>query len=93
MQRVIPLPALSSELRRAGGPKVSYRKLYEAALDGRIPAERSPKGRWTVAARDLPRVAQALGAGAARHRPDAAGIPRARSRATVARSDRRQSLR
>ena len=67
--RRVPLPALASELRRAGWPEVpSYREFYEAVLDGRIPAERSPKGRWTVAARDLPRVAQALGIGAARGR-------------------------
>jgi hypothetical protein len=56
----IPLTHLPRELRRAGGPEVSYRRLYSLCLDGRFPAERGSTG-WTVARDDLPAVIAALG--------------------------------
>ena len=56
----ISLPHLPAELRRLGSP-AQYRTLYTAALDGRIPAEPGPNGRWTVSRDDLPKIAAALG--------------------------------
>ena len=56
----ILLPHLPAELRRLGSP-AQYRALYTAALDGRIPAEPGPNGRWTVSRDDLPKIAAALG--------------------------------
>lgn len=52
----IPLPLLPCELRRLG-VSVSYRRAYNAVLDGLIPAERGEDGRWTVARDDLPTIA------------------------------------
>jgi hypothetical protein len=58
----IPLTLLPLELRRlTGGNVPAYRVGYNAALDGRIPAERGDNGRWTVARADLPKIAAALG--------------------------------
>jgi hypothetical protein len=62
----IPLPLLPTMLSAQGahqGP--SYRAVYLAALDGRIPAERAVNGRWTVAPADLPAIAAAFGLPAA----------------------------
>lgn len=60
MHERIPLTLLPRELRQAGGPAISYRAAYNAALDGRLPAERGDNGRWTVARDDLARIADAL---------------------------------
>lgn len=57
----IPLTHLPRELRRAGDPEISYRRLYSLCLDGRFPAERGTTG-WTVARDDLPAVMAALSA-------------------------------
>lgn len=58
----IPLPLLPLELARlTSEPGPSYRACYTAAVNGRIPAERGENGRWTVAARDLRKVAAAFG--------------------------------
>ena len=58
----IPLPLLPNALKRlTGTPGPSYRTCYAAAVDGRIPAERGDNGRWTVAAKDLGKVAAASG--------------------------------
>jgi hypothetical protein len=57
----IPLPLLPLELARlTGEPGPTYRTCYLAAVDGQIPAERGLNGRWTVAARDLAKVAAAF---------------------------------
>lgn len=55
------LPLLPAELR-AHGVFVGYRATYTAALDGRIPAELAPNGRWAVMRDDLPKIAATLGA-------------------------------
>ncbi len=54
----IPLPLLPRALARlTGKPGPSYRHCYAAAVNAQIPAERGENGRWTVAARDLHKVA------------------------------------
>jgi hypothetical protein len=58
----IPLPLLPHALARLiGKPGPSYRHCYAAAVNAQIPAERGENGRWTVAARDLQKVAAAFG--------------------------------
>jgi hypothetical protein len=58
----VPLILLSLELHRlklvAHAPR--YRAAYNAAVDGRIPAERGANGRWSVARADLPLIAATL---------------------------------
>jgi hypothetical protein len=55
------LTLLPHELRQLTGQKPpKYRLGYQAALDGRIPAERGPNGRWTVARADQPAIAAVL---------------------------------
>lgn len=57
----IPLSLLPIEVKRLTGQLgPNYRTCYNAALDGRIPAERGENGRWTVAAGDLAKVVAAL---------------------------------
>jgi hypothetical protein len=58
MNERIPLSLLPLELRRAGGPAISYRAAYNLALDGLLPAERGDNGRWTVARDDLAQIAE-----------------------------------
>lgn len=72
MHERIPLTLLPRELRRAGGPAISYRAAYNLALDGRLPAERGDNGRWTVARDDLARIADSLAHGAGLRGPAAA---------------------
>jgi len=62
MSERVPLSKLASELRRQNlvEPPPTYRETYNAALDGRIPAERGDNGRWSWAAADLPLIAAAL---------------------------------
>jgi hypothetical protein len=38
----------------------SYRRIYNAAVDGEIPAERGDNGRWTVREVDLGLIAERL---------------------------------
>jgi hypothetical protein len=47
----------------------SYRHIYLAALDGRIPAQRESNGRWSVRELDLPSIAEKLGAVIATAKP------------------------
>lgn len=46
---------------RTGQPAPAYRRLWLAAVDGRIPAEVGENGRWTVAEADLDAIAAAFG--------------------------------
>ena len=55
-----PLTLLPSALTEAGFETVTYRAAWTAAVDGRIPARRNPKGRSSFAADDLPEIAAAL---------------------------------
>jgi hypothetical protein len=49
------------ELREmSDDPPPRYRDLYQAVLDGRVPA-RSVRGRWTIDRPDLPVVAREFG--------------------------------
>ena len=59
---LLPLTQLASELRRRKlvTPEPSYRDTYNAALDGRIPAEQGPNGRWYWRNSDLPAIAAAF---------------------------------
>jgi hypothetical protein len=58
---LIGLPRLPGEIRALTGEHPpSYRDLYEAAVDGIIPA-RHVRGRWYVDRQDLWAVAMALG--------------------------------
>jgi hypothetical protein len=63
----IPLSLVPQELREQKLTRrpVKYRQIYNAAVDGRIPAVRGDNGRWTVARRRLPEVAEALDSTAA----------------------------
>ncbi len=56
----IPLSLLPRELQRLTGASPGYRALYNAALDGRIPAELGANGRWSVARDDVPEIVAAL---------------------------------
>jgi hypothetical protein len=60
MKDEIDLPAVCAEMRAMGVERVSYRRLYQAILDGKIPAERS-HGRYRIARGDLPAIAASLG--------------------------------
>ena len=49
-----PLSTLAGELRRRNSkPPATYRETYNAAVDGRIPAERGDNGRWSWTPADL----------------------------------------
>lgn len=57
----IPLALLPSEFaKRTGQQPPSYRRFYNAVLDGRLPAERGANGRWSVPD-DIPMIAEAMG--------------------------------
>jgi hypothetical protein len=57
----IPLTTLSRRLSEATGGKASYRMLYAAVLDGRLPAEQI-RGRWHVPANaSIEEIARKLG--------------------------------
>ena len=62
MSERVPLTRLPRELRRLQlmEPVPSYRTTYNAAVDGRIPAEQGNNGRWSVARTDLPVIAATL---------------------------------
>ncbi len=58
----VPLPLVPRELIRLTGQRSpSYRAVYLAALDQKIPAERQENGRWDVAEADMPLIAEAFG--------------------------------
>jgi hypothetical protein len=65
MKRVvrIPLTSVPTVLLKQNLIKrpLSYKRLYGAALEGRIPAEHEPNGRWSVGDSDLPLIARLLG--------------------------------
>ena len=56
-----PLTMLSRELRRTYGQPVSYYRLWNLAVLGRIPAEQGDTGRWSYDPADLPAIAAGLG--------------------------------
>lgn len=66
MSSTLPLSTVPAALEREGFTPPSYRRVYAAALDRRIPAERGANGRWTVRPSDLPVIADALGLAPAR---------------------------
>jgi hypothetical protein len=67
----VPLFLLPRLLRERGITRYppSYRKLYLAAVDGKIPAERASNGRWSVWEHDLGLIAERLGASIAISKP------------------------
>ena len=62
MSERVPLILLPRELRRLKLVESvpTYRATYNAAVDGRIPAEQGDNGRWSVARSDLPLIAATL---------------------------------
>jgi hypothetical protein len=59
---IYPLTQLPLELRRRRlvEPPPTYRELYQAILDGRIPAEQGSNGRWYWRNSNLPEIAAAF---------------------------------
>jgi hypothetical protein len=59
---LFPLTRLPGELRRLKLVElpVAYRSVYNAVLDGRIPAEQGTNGRWYWRNSDLPVIALAF---------------------------------
>jgi hypothetical protein len=49
----LPLPALGLALADRFGRGARYRTMLTAAIECRIPAERSATGRWSVAEADI----------------------------------------
>jgi hypothetical protein len=62
MKRRIALTDVARELRerKLTREPLSYKKVYSAALDQRIPARRGDNGRWEVTEADLPLIAEIL---------------------------------
>lgn len=58
----IPLPLVVRALRdrKLTRRPPSYRQVYSAVIDGRVPAEQDLNGRWSVGTADLPLIAAAL---------------------------------
>lgn len=56
----IPLADAPRRIQEQHSVFVSYRRLYQAVLDGRVPAERGGNGRWQIAEEDLPAIAETL---------------------------------
>jgi hypothetical protein len=54
MGQTIGLSDLPKILREMTGRPVSYQVLYRRIVDGALPAEKSPSGRWLISADDLP---------------------------------------
>jgi hypothetical protein len=62
----VPLSVLPHEIKvLTGKPPPTYRALYNACVDAKIPADRGDNGRWTVARRNVPVIARIF-AGSAR---------------------------
>ena len=58
----IKLPIVPQKLKeRTNKQPPSYRSIWTAAVNGSIPAELGPNGRWTVAEDDLDVIAAAFG--------------------------------
>jgi hypothetical protein len=54
------LSAMLQRLNQTYGVNVPYSRLWNAAVQGRIPVERDG-GRWTGNEADIPKIAEALG--------------------------------
>ena len=52
---------LPRALERLTGQTVSYRRVYFACVDNRIPVEQTQNGRWQYDPNELPQIAAALG--------------------------------
>lgn len=52
----LPLPALGIALADKFGRGARYSTMLVAAKEARIPAERAPNGRWSVAEADIDRI-------------------------------------
>lgn len=63
----LPLTDLPRKIIDKGYTPTTYRALYLAALDARIPASKDAKGRWGCDATDLPAIADAMGLTAQAH--------------------------
>ena len=50
---IIPLPQLSRQIQESTGKVFSYKQLYKAALNRRIPAQQTRTRRWVVLQDDL----------------------------------------
>ncbi|ATR19485.1 hypothetical protein CTJ15_03725 (plasmid) [Roseomonas sp. FDAARGOS_362] len=61
-----PLTQLPRAVRRATGHDISYRRFWNAAVDGRIPAEQGRNGRWTWDSDQLPAILEAMGLASAK---------------------------
>lgn len=61
MAQSLPITDLPRALINGGYEPANYRRVYEAAVSGTIPAQRGPNGRWTFDLQDLAEIAQALG--------------------------------
>lgn len=60
-EETINLSEVPRHLRKAFEVKVSYRRVYTAVLDGKIPAEKDETGtRWKIKVDDLPEIAKVL---------------------------------
>lgn len=57
----LPLTALPRALADEGFEAAKYRRIYNAVIDGAIPATQGANGRWTVRGDDLHKIAAALG--------------------------------
>lgn len=56
-----PITDLPRALIQSGFAAPNYRRCYEAAVSGTIPAERAANGRWTFNPADLASIADRLG--------------------------------
>ena len=58
----IKLSEVPRRVREEFGVPISYRRLYNAVLDGIVPAEKDASGsRWLVDADNLSKIAEAFG--------------------------------
>lgn len=61
MAHPLPITDLPRALMAGGFEPANYRRVYEAAVSGTIPARRGANGRWTFESQDVPKIAKALG--------------------------------
>jgi hypothetical protein len=62
MNDYISLHQLPRELKALVGTGApGYQSLYRKIVDGRLPATRTPAGRWMIARGDLPAIMTTLG--------------------------------
>jgi hypothetical protein len=57
---LIPLTQVPREIDKLTGRLLSYRRLYNLILDGRVPAEQD-NARWQIRRADLPAIITQLG--------------------------------